>query len=166
MKIGLLSDTHGYLDDSIIDSLSDVDEIWHAGDIGSIKITDELQKFAPVQAVYGNIDDHRIRTEWPPYIVSEIEGNRFLIIHIAGRLGSYNPRVRELIEEYKPGFLVCGHSHILKVQYDKRFELLYVNPGAVGHHGFHLMRTLITFEILNEKVTNMKVVELGRRGRS
>jgi len=87
------------------------------------------------------------------------------MIHIANRLGSYNPRVRELIAEYHPGFLICGHSHILKVQFDKRFDLLYINPGAVGHHGFHLMRTLITFEIRDGIVTEMKAVELGKRGR-
>ena len=165
MKIGLLSDTHGHLDDSILDALKGVDEIWHAGDIGPISVTDRLSEIAPVRAVYGNIDDHLVRTEWPEYAFVEIDGNRFLMIHIANRLGTYNPRLRELIAKYRPGFLICGHSHILKVQFDKRFNLLYINPGAVGHHGFHLVRTLITFEIREGKVTEMKVVELGRRGR-
>lgn len=165
MKIGLLSDTHNYLDDSILDALNGVDEIWHAGDIGSLRIADQLKLAAPLRVVYGNIDDHQVRTEWPEYEVIDIDGNRFLMIHIAGRVGSYNPRVRALIKEFQPGFLICGHSHILKVQFDKRFNLLYVNPGAVGQHGFHVVRTLITFDILEGKVTNMKAVELGRRGR-
>lgn len=165
MKIGLLSDTHSYLDDSILEALKGVDEIWHAGDIGSLRITDQLKLIAPLRAVYGNIDNHMIRTEWPEVEVIDVEENRFLMIHIAGRLGSYNPRVRELIAKYQPGFLICGHSHILKVQFDKRFDLLYINPGAVGQHGFHVVRTLITFEVLEGKVTNMQAVELGRRGR-
>lgn len=165
MKIGLISDTHSFIGDDTLDALTDVDEIWHAGDIGSIHITDQLQEYAPVRAVYGNIDNHQIRTEWPEYIFHEVDGNRFLMIHIAGRTGSYNPLVRELITQYHPRFLICGHSHILKVQFDKRFDLLYVNPGAVGHHGFHLKRTLITFEILEGRVTNMQAVELGKRGR-
>jgi len=165
LKIGLLSDTHGYLDDSILEALKDVDEIWHAGDVGSLHVTDQLAQLAPVRAVYGNIDDYQVRMEWPEYVFLEVDGIRFLMIHIAGRLSTYNPRVRELIAEYQPGFLICGHSHILKVQYDNRFNLLYVNPGAVGQHGFHLVRTLITFEILKGKVTNMNAVELGRRGK-
>jgi putative phosphoesterase len=165
LKIGLLSDTHGYFDDSIFDAIRDVDEIWHAGDIGSLHVMDRLKEIAPVRAVFGNIDDHRVRTEWPEYVFIEENGIRFLMIHIAGRLGTYNPRVRELIAEYQPGFLICGHSHILKVQYDNRFNLLYVNPGAVGQHGFHVVRTLITFEISAGKVTEMKAVELGRRGK-
>lgn len=165
MKIGLISDTHSFLGDDTLHALSGVDEIWHAGDIGNLQITDQLQEIAPVRAVYGNIDNHQIRTEWPEYCFFELDGNRFLMIHIANRIGGYNPRVRELIAEYHPGFLICGHSHILKVQYDKRFSLLYINPGAVGHHGFHLVRTLITFEIGEGRVTNMQVVELGKRGR-
>ena len=165
MKIGLISDTHGFIGNDTLDALSGVDEIWHAGDIGTLDITDQLQRIAPVRAVYGNIDNHQIRTEWPEYGFYDLEGNRFLMIHIANRLGSYNPRVRELIARYEPDFLICGHSHILKVQFDKRFDLLYINPGAVGHHGFHLMRTLITFEIRDGIVTEMKAVELGKRGR-
>lgn len=165
MKIALLSDSHGYLDKGILKALEGADEIWHAGDIGSLNVADRLSEMAPFRAVYGNIDDHRIRTEWPEYEVIEMEGIRFLMIHIAGRLGSYNPLVRELIKEYQPEFLICGHSHILKVQFDKRFNLLYINPGAVGQHGFHVVRTLITFEIRNGKVTEMKAIELGRRGK-
>lgn len=165
MKIGLISDTHGFLDDSTLQALSDSDEIWHAGDIGSLDVTDRLQKLAPVRAIYGNIDNHQVRSEWPEYMIHDLGGNRFLMIHIAGRVGSYNPRVRELIARYEPDFLICGHSHILKVQFDKRFDLLYINPGAVGQHGFHLVRTLINFEIKDGIVTNMNAVEIGRRGR-
>lgn len=164
MKIGLISDTHGLLDTPTLDALQDVDEIWHAGDIGSLEITDRLKELAPVRAVYGNIDNHLVRSEWPEYLVQDCEGNRFLMIHIAGRLGSYNPRVRELIAQYQPAFLICGHSHILKVQFDRRFDLLYINPGAVGQHGFHVVRTVITFEIREGIVTEMKAIELGKRG--
>lgn len=165
MKIGLISDTHNYLDSSITTALEGVNEIWHAGDIGSLAITDRLAEIAPVRAVYGNIDNHLVRSEWPEYLYHEIDSNRFLMIHIAGRIGNYNPRVRELIAQFRPTFLICGHSHILKVQFDKRFDLLYINPGAVGQHGFHLMRTLIIFEIQDGIVTHMNAVELGRRGR-
>lgn len=165
MKIGLISDTHGFLDDQTLKALDHVDEIWHAGDIGSLEITDRLKELAPVRAVYGNIDNHLVRSEWPEYLIHDYEGNRFLLIHIADRIGRYNPRVRELIAKYHPAFLICGHSHILKVQFDKRFDLLYINPGAAGQYGFHQIRTLITFEIQDRIVTNMKAVEIGRRGR-
>jgi len=165
VKIGLISDTHGFLDDKAMLALKDVDEIWHAGDIGSLEITDKLKEIAPVRAVYGNIDNHIVRSEWPEYTVQDCDGNRFLMIHIANRLGSYNPRVRELISNYNPDFLICGHSHILKVQFDRRFDLLYINPGAAGQFGFHMVRTLITFEIRDGIVTDMKAVELGPRGR-
>lgn len=163
MKVVLISDTHGYLDPAIESYARRADEIWHAGDIGSPDVMDGLREWAPVRTVFGNIDDHLLRTEHPEYWVEEFFGHRFLMIHIAGPVGRYNPKVRNLIREHRPGFLICGHSHILKVVYDHKFDFLYVNPGAVGHHGFHQMRTLITFEI-GEKVYNMNAVELGRRG--
>ncbi len=165
MKIGLISDTHSYLDKATIGALKGTDEIWHAGDIGSPEVTDQLKEVAPVRAVYGNIDNHLIRSEWPEHVFHEVDGLRFLMAHIAGRPGSYNPKIRGWISTYQPGFLICGHSHILKVQFDHRFNLLYINPGAVGLQGFHIMRTLITFDILDGKVTNMQAVELGRRAR-
>lgn len=145
--------------------LEEADEIWHAGDIGNIKVLDRLQETGTVWAVYGNIDDAAVRSECPEYLVRDFGEKRILMIHIAGPLGRYNPHVRELIATHRPDILICGHSHILKVQFDQRFQLLYVNPGATGHHGFHLMRTMITFEIGETGLKNMQAIELGRRGR-
>lgn len=164
MKVLLISDTHGFLDPEIEPYAKEADEIWHAGDIGSSDLIPRLEEWAPVRTVYGNIDEYDLRVQYPEYWVEDFHGHRFMMIHIAGPVGRYNARVRELIREYRPSFLVCGHSHILKVQFDKRFDLLYINPGALGHHGFHQIRTMITFEI-GEKVHQMKAIELGRRGR-
>lgn len=164
MKIGLLSDNHGYLDDQIKSHLTDVDEIWHAGDIGDISIIDRLSELAPVVAVYGNIDNHITRSEFPENQILQRHGMTFLIRHIAGRIERYNMGTRELLAQGKFDALICGHSHILKVQYDKRYQLLYINPGACGHHGFHHVRTLITFHIDEGKIHTMNAIELGKRG--
>lgn len=164
MKIGLLSDTHGYMDDTILKHLADSNEIWHAGDIGDRSVIEALEEIAPVKAVYGNIDGGDLRKEHPETQRFEIDGLRILMIHIAGPPGKYYPNVRQLIEENKPDVFICGHSHILKVQFYNKFKLLHVNPGAAGNHGFHKVRTLIRFEISDGKPRNMEVVELARRG--
>lgn len=163
-RIGLLSDTHGYLDDRIKEYLSSCDEIWHAGDIGPISITDELEEIAPVRAVFGNIDDHQVRTVWPL-------NNRFLcedvdvwITHIGGYPRRYSAAVREEIKTNPPKVFISGHSHILKVMYDKDLELLHMNPGAAGKHGFHKMRTLLRFTIDGSDIKELEVVELGKKG--
>ena len=165
IKIGLLSDTHGYLDPKIYKYFNKVDEIWHAGDIGSLKVIDELKAFKPLKAVYGNIDNHEIRS-----IFREVEffisnGLKVLIIHIGGYPNRYPAKIQALIEEYNPDLFICGHSHILKVIYDKRNGLMHMNPGACGRYGIHTMRTLLRFSVGDGKVSKLEVIELGRRGK-
>jgi len=164
VQIALLSDTHGYLDKSILKYLNEVDEIWHAGDVGSESLIDELSKIKPIRAVYGNIDGGKLRVTLKENLLIEIQGIKFLLTHIAGAFEKYSSRVNSLIKEFKPQVLVCGHSHICKVAFDKKNNLLYINPGAAGNHGFHQIKTFIRFSIMEGKITDMNVVELGKRG--
>ncbi len=163
MKIGLLSDTHSYLDKSIFQYFKEVDEIWHAGDIGDVSVLQELQDFKPTLAVWGNIDGGELRVICKEDEVFERAGLRVVMTHIAANPSKYNPRVRELIQAHRPKLLVCGHSHILKVMHDKEHDLLFMNPGAAGKHGFHKVKTLLRFSIENGAVKNLEVVELGSR---
>lgn len=163
-KIGILSDTHGYLDQQIYDYFKEVDMIWHAGDIGSTCVTDALKSFKPLYAVYGNIDDQNSRKEFTENQILTVENCKILITHIAGAVGKYNTRVKNLIQEHRPDILVCGHSHIVKIMKDINFNLLHINPGAAGIHGFHKMRTMLRFEINDGKPQNMQLIELGWRG--
>jgi len=161
-KILLISDTHGYIDEKIIKYASKVDEIWHAGDIGDISVSDKLKKIKPLKAVYGNIDDHNIRAEFPLH-------NRFIcekvdvwITHIGGYPKRYNPKILEELKSNPPDLFICGHSHILKVISDKELDLLHINPGAIGKHGLHRVRTMIQFEISGKKIENLSVIEFKR----
>ncbi len=161
-KILLISDTHGYIDEKIIKYASKVDEIWHAGDIGDISVSDKLKKIKPLKAVYGNIDDHNIRAEFPLH-------NRFIcekvdvwITHIGGYPKRYNPKILEELKSNPPNLFICGHSHILKVINDKELDLLHINPGAIGKHGLHRVRTMIQFEISGKKIENLSVIEFKR----
>lgn len=163
-KIGLLSDTHGYLDPRIFEHFKDVDEVWHAGDIGTLDVLDQLRQFKPTRAVYGNIDDHLIRTESVLHNRFKVEDIDVLITHIAGRPGAYaKPLLEELEKNGVPKLLVCGHSHITLVQKDKRFNMLWMNPGACGIKGFHAVRTLLRFSITGDNFHDLEVIELGRR---
>ena len=164
MKIGLISDTHGFLDQKVKDYFTDCDEIWHAGDVGPGGLLKELQPIARLRAVYGNIDETALRKELPEDNFFQIEDLKILITHIAGSPPKYNPRVRKLLLQQPVDVLVCGHSHILKVTRDPGLNLIYINPGAAGVHGFHKMKTIMTFEISENKIQEMKVIELGRRG--
>jgi uncharacterized protein len=164
VKIGLMSDTHSFLDERIFDFFSEVDEIWHAGDIGNPDVVDKLEAFKPLRAVYGNIDNAAMRLRYPLDNRWETEGMRVWMTHIGGYPGRYNPRVREELKLDAPDIFICGHSHILKVISDKQFHLLHINPGACGNEGFHKVKTLVRFEISNGKIQNMNVVELGLRG--
>ncbi|WP_343485641.1 metallophosphoesterase family protein [Allomuricauda sp. d1] len=162
-KILLLSDTHGHLDDAILKYARQADEIWHAGDIGNLEVADKLKAIKPVRGVYGNIDDHTVQQEFP-------EHNRFFcekvdvwMTHIGGYPGNYNIRVREEIRKNPPKLFICGHSHILKVMNDKKLDLLHMNPGACGRHGFHKVRTMLRFAINEGKITDLEVIELGKR---
>ncbi len=162
--IGLLSDTHSYLDPSILRHFKDCDEIWHAGDIGKLSLCDELEAFKPLRAVYGNIDDASIRQVYPLDLRFDCAGMRVWITHIGGYPGRYSKRVREIMLDDPPDLFICGHSHILKVMPDKKHNLIHINPGACGNHGFHKVRTIIRFKITEGKLHDMDVVELGRRG--
>src|SRR5437879_1976040 len=165
MKIGLLSDTHSFLDPKISDHFKNVDEIWHAGDIGDKKVLEQLRQFKKVRAVFGNIDDKELTHQLPEDLWFEIEGCTVWMTHIGGAPPNYNPRVKKLLSEKIPEIFICGHSHILKVMKDKNFNnMLYINPGAAGQHGFHIMKTIIRFEILSGQAKNMEVIELGKRG--
>lgn len=160
MKIGIISDTHNYLSEKTIKYLSECDEIWHAGDIGSIDILNQLEKISLTRAVFGNIDGEVLRRETKEYLIFKIKNIKVLMIHIAGRIEHYNSKTRNLIIENKPDLLICGHSHILKVSKDTKFKLLHINPGAAGKVGFHKEKTIIRFDLLNEKIQNMQVVKL------
>jgi uncharacterized protein len=164
LKIGLISDSHGYIDQKVIDYLQDVDEVWHAGDIGDLRVLENLPKNKVKRIVTGNIDDQMAGQSFPEEIWVEIEGLKVGIIHIAGKPPRYAKGIKEKIREYNAQLLVCGHSHICKVEYDKALNCLYMNPGAIGQHGFHVIRTMLLFEIHNSKVQNLRVVELGKRG--
>lgn len=166
IRIGLLSDTHSYLDEHILDYLEACDEIWHAGDIGDPAVTDRLSELRPLRAVYGNIDDAGLRRQFPLDQRFVCEGLDVWMTHIGGYPGRYERRVREGLQRNPPGLFISGHSHILKIMPDPKYDLLHVNPGACGHHGFHSMRTLVRFSIAAGRISDMQVVELGKRGRS
>ena len=165
MKIGLLSDTHSYLDPRVFDHLKDCDEIWHAGDIGDGALADALQNFRALRAVFGNIDDRSLQTRFPEDLWVECEGLTVWMTHIGGAPPNYNPRVKKILKERAPDIFICGHSHILRVKRDPQYNnMLYLNPGAAGNHGFHAIKTLVRFELLAGEITKMEVVELGKRG--
>ena len=162
-KILLLSDTHGHMDDTILKYAAQADEIWHAGDIGNLAVMDRLNDLKPVRGVFGNIDDHVIQKEYPEHNRFMCEGVDVWITHIGGYPGSYNVRVRDEIRQNPPKLFICGHSHILKVMYDKKLGLLHMNPGACGKYGFHQVRTMLRFVVDGDKISDLEVVELGKR---
>jgi putative phosphoesterase len=163
-RIGLLSDTHGYMDDAILNHLSECDEIWHAGDIGNLEVVDKLAAIKPLRAVYGNIDGHQIRQEYPLHQRFMCEGVDVWMTHIGGYPGRYERYVTPEIYHHPPKLFISGHSHILKVVNDPRLGLLHINPGAAGVQGFHQVRTLVRFSIEGARIFDLEVVEMGRRG--
>ncbi|MGV6860231.1 MAG: metallophosphoesterase family protein [Putridiphycobacter sp.] len=162
-RIGLISDTHGYLDPKVYDYLKDVDEIWHAGDVGSIEVIEKLEAFKPTRGVYGNIDDVQVRLHWPEHQSFMCEDMKVLISHIGGKPYKYRQQSYAQILSEKPDVFVCGHSHILLVQFDKNINALWLNPGACGFKGFHKVKTILRFEIDGKRVQNLEVIELGNR---
>ena len=162
-KILLLSDTHSHLDEKILKYVRLADEVWHAGDIGDLAVTDELKKLKPLRAVYGNIDNAEARSEFPLNNRFWCEKVDVLITHIGGYPGKYNASIREELQKNPPKLFICGHSHILKVIFDKKLNLLHMNPGAAGIHGFHQVRTMLRFEINGDKIQNLEIIELGNR---
>ena len=162
-KILLLSDTHSFIDPQILKFVKQADEVWHAGDIGSIEVTDTLKKIKPLRAVYGNIDNATVRTEFPLNNKFTIEKVTVWITHIGGYPKRYDQRIKKEILKNPPQLFISGHSHILKVVFDKKLNLLHMNPGAAGKHGFHNVRTMLRFEIHEDKIKNLEVIELEQR---
>ena len=160
--IGLLSDTHGTVHPRVAEFFSGCDEIWHAGDIGNDEVVNQLEAMKPLRAVYGNIDGGKLRIDFPEYALFEIEGLRVLMIHIGGYPGHYNQKARALIRKYHPGLFISGHSHILKVMPDKKYNLLHINPGAAGNSGFHKKITMVRFKIENGRVSDLDVLDIDR----
>lgn len=163
MKIGLLSDTHSYLDPAIVNHFAECDELWHAGDIGDIQVCQSIEAIKPLVAVHGNIDSQNIRVTYPENQIIEREGLKIWITHIGGYPPRYTSALKQQLDDIKPDIFVCGHSHILKVISDPNRQLLHLNPGACGKHGFHQVRTLLRFDINAGKISNMEVIELGKR---
>lgn len=162
-KILLLSDTHSHIDDAILKHVKWADEVWHAGDIGSLDVTDAIAKLKPLKGVHGNIDDHIIQKEFPENNRFFCEGVDVFITHIGGYPPKYNMRTRDMIRENPPKLFICGHSHILKVIMDKKLGVLHMNPGACGKHGFHQVRTMLRFVIEGDNIKDLDVIELGKR---
>jgi putative phosphoesterase len=163
-KILLLSDTHSYIDAQILKYVKLADEVWHAGDIGDLKVTDTIKNLKPLRAVYGNIDDNLARLEFPLDNKFTVEEVSVWMTHIGGYPNKYNQRIREEIKLNAPKIFISGHSHILKVQYDKKLNLLHLNPGAAGNHGFHNVRTMLRFTIDKEQIKDLEIIELAKRG--
>ncbi len=161
IKIGLLSDTHSHFPEEVYKYFAEVDEIWHAGDVGNIEVLNKLKAFKPTRAVWGNIDGQDIKKFYPLDMTIELEGLRIWMTHIGGYPGKYAPRIKKSLEITKPGLFISGHSHILKVIPDKKLNLLHLNPGAAGKEGFHQIRTLMRFAIAEGKVKDLEVIELG-----
>ena len=162
-KIGLMSDTHGYLDPAVFRFFAAVDEVWHAGDVGSVEVIDQLTEFKPTIGVYGNIDDHEVRKIWPKVQRFKCEEMEVLMTHIGGKPYKYNKDAHAELESKTANIFVCGHSHILLVQFDKNIDALWLNPGACGYKGFHKVKTLLRFDIDKGQVKNMEAIELGPR---
>jgi uncharacterized protein len=162
IRIGLLSDTHSYIDDPMLKFFDPVDEIWHAGDIGNMDVLEKIRQIKNVRAVYGNIDDQNIRMEVPNYQIFTVEQVKVVMTHIGGYPGNYAPGITKMILEHQPKLIVAGHSHILKVIYDKKYNCLHMNPGAAGISGFHQVRTMLRFSILNDQIKDLEVWEKAR----
>ncbi len=161
-RILLLSDTHSFMDSKILKYVKQADEVWHAGDIGDLKVTDAIQKLKPLKAVYGNIDNAQARTEFPldqRFLCEEVD---VWITHIGGYPGRYDRRIRDEIRANPPKIFISGHSHILKVMNDPKLDLLHMNPGAVGKHGFQKVRTMLRFQIHGSTISNLEVIEFPR----
>jgi uncharacterized protein len=165
MKIGLLSDTHGWIHPRLFDHFAECDEIWHAGDIGNIETADYLAGFKPLKAVYGNIDNSLVRSVYHENLIFTAEEIRVWITHIGGTPGHYNHKIMRQIYETPPDLFICGHSHIARVMHDKKAGFLYMNPGAAGYNGFHRFMTVIRFQIDGKNIHDLELIELGERSK-
>ncbi len=162
-KIGLLSDTHSHWDDKYITHFEECDEIWHAGDIGSMEVAEKFEAFKPFRAVYGNIDGQDLRQAYPENNRFAVEGVDVLMTHIGGYPGRYDSRIKSTLFAKPPKIFISGHSHILKVMFDKKIQTLHMNPGAAGIYGFHQVRTLLRFVLDDGDIRDLEVIELGKR---
>lgn len=162
IRIGLLSDTHSRLPENFYDFFAGADEIWHAGDIGSMEVLEKIEAFKPTRAVWGNADDHKIQTAVPKVQRFKIEKISVIMIHIGGYPGRYTPEVQRMMRSYPPKLFISGHSHILKVMYDKKYDCLHINPGAAGSYGLHTHITMVRFDINGDKIENLDVYDKAR----
>lgn len=162
-KILLLSDTHSHIDETILKYVDQADEVWHAGDIGDLVVSDTIKKRKPLRAVYGNIDDDKARLEFPLHHRFYCEDVDVWITHIGGYPGKYHPTIRQELVINPPKLFICGHSHILKVQFDKKLNVLHMNPGAAGKSGFHQIRTMLRFSIDGDKIKDLEIIEIEKR---
>lgn len=162
MRIGLLSDTHGWLDPKLLEFFEGCDEVWHCGDIGSMDVAEELERHFIVRAVYGNIDGRMMRRVYPETDVFTCEGVKVLMTHIGGYPGHYDMRIKSRLLQERPKLFVCGHSHIAKVMYDRKLACLHINPGAAGRYGFHKVRTAVRFVIEAGEIKDLELVEYER----
>lgn len=162
-KILLLSDTHSYIDDRILEYAQEADEIWHAGDFGSQEVIDKLSQIKPLKGVFGNIDDAKIRSQFPETLRFTCENVEVLMIHIGGYPKKYSPLAKKEISERPPKLFISGHSHILKAMFDPEFSLLHLNPGACGKIGWHKVRTMMRFSIDGAEIKDLEVIELGSK---
>ncbi len=164
-SIGIISDTHSFLDEKIFEHFKDCDEVWHAGDFGSMEVVKALEEFRPLKAVWGNIDGHTIRQQFPEKIRWKCENVEVLMIHIGGYPGRYAPTIKNEIVSNPPKLFIAGHSHILKVMFDEKLHCLHINPGAAGKEGWHKTRTIIRLKIDWDRMYDCEVIELGKRGK-
>lgn len=162
-KILLISDTHSFLDEKLLKHIAEADEVWHAGDIGNAELTDKLKTLKPLQAVYGNIDGNELRKEFKKNLVFNCENVKVYLTHICGQPTNYLREVKDILIAEKPKIFICGHSHILKVMYQKQFDVLHLNPGACGNHGFHTIKTALRFVIDDTEIKDLAIIELGNR---
>lgn len=165
MRIGLLADTHGYLDEALFTYFAECDEVWHAGDFGPVEVLDRLKAFKPVRGVFGNIDGAEIRAELPEQLGWQCEGLRVYMRHIGGYPGHYDPRAKRDLTEQHADLFICGHSHIARVMRDPALKLLHMNPGAAGAIGWHTKRTALRFSVNQVKIENVELIDLGPRSR-
>ena len=161
-QIGLLSDTHGFIDERLFTFFEKCDEIWHAGDIGNVQTAHQFEAFKPFRAVYGNIDNHELRSQYSSILRFTCEQTEVLITHIGGYPGHYQPLIKDILQTKPPKIFICGHSHILKVIFDKKFNLLHINPGAAGNSGFHKVKTAVRFNIDVSEIKNLEIWESPR----
>jgi uncharacterized protein len=162
-RILLISDTHGYFEPALLKHIDESDEVWHAGDIGSLELCNKLESLKPFRAVHGNIDSHEIRKNYPETLAFKCEGVKVLMLHIGSYPGKYSKSLKDLLLKEAPQLFICGHSHILKVMYDHELKLLYINPGACGREGFHQVKTALRFELDAGEIKNLAVIEFGKR---